>query len=30
MSNLRYADDMMLLAKTEIEIANLLDLVEKF
>lgn len=28
-SNLRYADDTMLLAKTEMEIANLLELVEK-
>ncbi|KAL4083848.1 hypothetical protein QTP88_029164 [Uroleucon formosanum] len=29
-SNLRYADDTVLLAKTEMEMANLLELVEKF
>jgi len=29
-SNLRHADDTVLLAKTEMEMANLLELVEKF
>ncbi|CAI6375606.1 unnamed protein product [Macrosiphum euphorbiae] len=29
-SNLRYADDTVLLAKSEMEMANLLELVEKF
>jgi hypothetical protein len=29
-SNLRYADDTVFLTKTEMEMANLLELVEKF